>query len=79
MKKVLLTILFVYIAVRVMCAVFGPFSFLISLIVDFIVSFLIMIIWNIYPICKITNHHVPVRRNGVYYCKYCNKPLFRIK
>ena len=78
MKKILLTILLVYIAVRSMCLISGFLTFFLSIGVSFGTAFILMVVWNIYPLCKITKVHKPILKNGIYYCKYCNQPLKRL-
>jgi len=76
--RILLTILLLYLATYSLCNVNDTISFIIAILFTFMNSFLILIIWDIIPVCKFTNNHVPELKNGVYYCKYCKQPLKRI-
>jgi hypothetical protein len=76
--KTILTILLLYLATYSLCNVNDTISFIIAILFTFVNSFLILVIWDIIPVCKFTNNHVPILKNGVYYCKYCKQPLKRL-
>lgn len=77
MKKVLFTIFIWFIAINLMEKVEDLSSFIFSTIITILCFTISLIIWKVIPLCKITNHHVPYLYKGIYYCKYCNKPLNR--
>ena len=77
MKKIIITLIVWYIAIILMEKIDSFPTFLSSLFITIIVSIISLVIWKVIPLCKITNHHVPYLHKGIYYCKYCNKPLNR--
>jgi hypothetical protein len=76
--RILLTALLFYLATYSLCNVNDIPSFIVAILFTFLSSFLILITWDIIPVCKFTNNHVPILKNGVYYCKYCKQPLKRL-
>ena len=77
MKKSIITLIVWYIAIILMEKIDSLPTFLLSLFITIIASIISLVIWKVIPLCKITNHHVPYLYKGIYYCKYCNKPLNR--
>lgn len=78
MKKFLFSFLIIYINAYKLYNVNSFTELLISFIMSFLGLILILIIWNIIPVCKLTKNHVPELKNGIYYCKYCKHPIKKL-